>query len=107
MTLDDGRELTGDLLVGADGRRSSTAARAGIKRTGWDYGQTALVCAISHEKPHDGIAHQFFMPPGPAGHFAAARQPQFDRLERNTCPRPRDQCNEHRRLPESTASPLW
>ena len=65
VTLDSGKTLTGDLLVGADGRHSGTAARAGIKRTGWDYGQTALVCAISHEKPHDGIAHQFFMPPGP------------------------------------------
>ncbi|MGB8623160.1 MAG: FAD-dependent monooxygenase, partial [Paracoccaceae bacterium] len=32
---------------------------------GWGYGQTALVCAIGHEKPHHGIAHQFFMPPGP------------------------------------------
>ena len=50
---------------GADGRASGTAERAGIKRTGWDYGQTALVCAIDHEKPHHGIAHQFFMPPGP------------------------------------------
>ncbi len=64
-TLDDGRTLTARLLVGADGRRSGTAARAGIKRTGWDYGQTALVCAIAHERPHNGIAHQFFMPAGP------------------------------------------
>ncbi|MCA0929309.1 FAD-dependent monooxygenase [Ruegeria profundi] len=65
LTLDDGSTLAGDLLVGCDGRRSGTAARAGIKRTGWDYGQTALVCAIEHELPHHGIAHQFFMPPGP------------------------------------------
>ncbi len=65
ITLDDGRTLTADLLVGADGRRSGTAARAGIKRTGWDYGQTALVCAIAHALPHNGVAHQFFMPPGP------------------------------------------
>ncbi|NKX45566.1 FAD-dependent monooxygenase [Roseicyclus persicicus] len=65
VTLDDGTVLTGRLLVGADGRRSGTAARAGIRRTGWDYGQTALVAAIAHEKPHEGIAHQFFMPPGP------------------------------------------
>ncbi|MGR3761473.1 FAD-dependent monooxygenase [Roseobacteraceae bacterium NS-SX3] len=65
LTLDDGGELRGRVLVGSDGRKSGTAARAGIKRTGWDYGQTALVCAISHEKPHGGIAHQFFMPPGP------------------------------------------
>jgi 2-octaprenyl-6-methoxyphenol hydroxylase len=65
VTLDDGTTLTGCLLVGADGRRSGTAKRAGIKRTGWDYGQTALVCAIAHERPHNGIAHQFFMPSGP------------------------------------------
>ena len=65
LTLDDGSALSGGLLVGCDGRRSGTAVRAGIKRTGWDYGQTALVCAIEHDLPHHGIAHQFFMPPGP------------------------------------------
>ena len=64
-TLASGKQLTAGLLIGADGRSSGTAARARIKRTGWDYGQTALVCAIAHEKPHHGIAHQFFMPPGP------------------------------------------
>ncbi|MEO0864616.1 MAG: FAD-dependent monooxygenase [Pseudomonadota bacterium] len=65
VTLDDGRELRGTMLVGADGRTSGTAIRAGVKRTGWGYSQTALVCAIAHEKPHNGVAHQFFMPPGP------------------------------------------
>jgi len=65
LTLSSGKVLSGALVVGADGRSSGTAVRAGIKRTGWDYGQTALVCAIAHEKPHHGIAHQFFMPPGP------------------------------------------
>ncbi|UWR64361.1 FAD-dependent monooxygenase [Phaeobacter inhibens] len=65
VTLASGDTLRAGMIVGADGRRSGTAARAGIKRTGWDYGQTALVCAIQHEKPHHGVAHQFFMPPGP------------------------------------------
>lgn len=65
VTLGSGKTLTAGLLVGADGRASGTASRAGIKRIGWGYGQTALVCAIAHEKPHHGIAHQFFMPPGP------------------------------------------
>lgn len=65
LHLDTGANLTGKLLIGADGRKSGTAERAGIKRSGWDYGQTALVCAISHELPNNGVAHQFFMPPGP------------------------------------------
>ena len=65
VTLADGRTLRGRVLIGADGRQSGTAARAGIKRTGWEYGQIALVCALEHEKPHNGIAHQFFMPAGP------------------------------------------
>ncbi|WP_299164821.1 FAD-dependent monooxygenase [uncultured Tateyamaria sp.] len=65
VTLASGQTLRAKVLIGADGRGSGTAQRAGIKRTGWGYDQTALVCAIAHEKPHHGIAHQFFMPPGP------------------------------------------
>jgi 2-octaprenyl-6-methoxyphenol hydroxylase len=65
VTLASGEVLKGRVLIGSDGRRSGTAERAKIKRTGWGYGQTALVCAIEHEKPHGGIAHQFFMPSGP------------------------------------------
>ena len=65
ITLASGKTLSGMVLIGADGRSSGTAARAGIARTGWGYGQTALVAAIGHELPHSGVAHQFFMPPGP------------------------------------------
>ncbi len=65
VTLASGETLRARLLVGADGRQSGTAARAGTRRTGWGYGQTALVCAIAHDDPHHGVAHQFFMPPGP------------------------------------------
>lgn len=65
VTLASGGTVTARLVIGADGRASGTATRAGIKRTGWGYGQTAIVCAVQHEKPHNGIAHQFFMPTGP------------------------------------------
>lgn len=65
VTLADGRVLTARLIVGADGRTSGVALRAGITRWGWEYGQTALVTAIHHEKPHNGIAHQYFLPSGP------------------------------------------
>ncbi|MFN3576302.1 MAG: FAD-dependent monooxygenase [Tabrizicola sp.] len=65
VTLASGRRLTGGLIVGCDGRGSGVSARAGIRRVGWGYGQTALVTAVRHERDHRGIAHQFFMPSGP------------------------------------------
>jgi len=65
VTLNDGRRLSAAVLIGSDGRHSGVAARAGIRRTGWDYGQNALVAAIAHRRPHEGVAHQFFMPEGP------------------------------------------
>ncbi|MGC1505964.1 MAG: FAD-dependent oxidoreductase [Sulfitobacter sp.] len=65
LTLASGKTVRARLAVGADGRGTGTGERAGIKRIGWSYGQTALVCAIDHELPHHGVAHQFFMPPGP------------------------------------------
>jgi 2-octaprenyl-6-methoxyphenol hydroxylase len=65
VILASGRVVRGSVLIGCDGRGSGVAARAGIGRTGWRYGQTALVTAIRHEKDHQGIAQQFFMPSGP------------------------------------------
>ena len=65
LSLANNQKITTRLLVGADGRQSGTAARAGITYTGWQYDQTALVCAVEHDRPHGGVAHQFFMPAGP------------------------------------------
>ncbi len=65
IELTNGETCTGEIIVGVDGRKSGTAQRSGISRSFKDYGQTALVAAIGHEKPHNGIAHQFFMPAGP------------------------------------------
>lgn len=65
VTLASGRSLTAKVLIGCDGRGSGVAARAGIRRVGHGYGQTALVTAVHHEKPHEGTAQQFFMPAGP------------------------------------------
>lgn len=58
-------DVTASLIVAADGRKSTIADLARIRRLGWDYHQTSLVCAIAHAKPHNGIAHQFFTPAGP------------------------------------------
>lgn len=65
VTLASGETHTARLLIGCDGRSSGVARRAGIGRRTRDYDQTSLVCAIAHERPHGGVAHQTFFPPGP------------------------------------------
>ena len=64
-TLADGRKLRAPLLVGTDGRRSFVRGAAGIRTIGWDYPVTAIVATIRHEKPHDAVAHEYFLPNGP------------------------------------------
>ena len=98
VRLASGRELTAGLLVGCDGRGSGVAARAGIKRVGWGYGQTALVTAIRHEKNHQGIAQQFFMPSGPlailplkGGHHSSIVWSETDEVARAIQALPDDQ----------------
>lgn len=63
--LTDGREIRARLAVGAEGRRSPLREQAGIRTTGWSYGQTGIVCTVHHERPHRNIAHERFMPSGP------------------------------------------
>lgn len=63
--LNDGRLVRATLAVAADGGGSSIRKEAGIGTTGWSYGQTGIVCTISHEQPHRGIAHERFLPGGP------------------------------------------
>ncbi len=65
VTLADGRKLRAPLLVGTDGRRSFVRGAVGIRTIGWDYPVTAIVATIQHEKPHDAVAHEFFLPNGP------------------------------------------
>ena len=63
--LADGRRIRARLIVGADGRASGVRAGAGIRVTGWPYRQTAIVCTVAHERPHDFVAHEHFLPTGP------------------------------------------
>lgn len=59
------KDLTAQLLIAADGPKSSIRNRAGITTDGRDYGQSALVTTIAHSLPHDGLALQRFLPGGP------------------------------------------
>ena len=65
VTLDDGRELIGNLLVAAEGRRSPTRDEAGFRLAKWDYHHRAMVTGLWHEKPHDNVAWEIFYPAGP------------------------------------------
>jgi 2-octaprenyl-6-methoxyphenol hydroxylase len=65
VTLDDGSTLSASLMVIAEGRQSQTRDEAGIKIAHWQYGHSAMVGAIFHEKPHKQIAYEIFYPAGP------------------------------------------
>ncbi len=64
-TLNDGRRIAAALVVGAEGRESMLRESRGIAATRWRYAQTAIVCTVTHELPHGGVAHERFFPVGP------------------------------------------
>ncbi|TCS64834.1 2-octaprenyl-6-methoxyphenyl hydroxylase [Varunaivibrio sulfuroxidans] len=63
--LESGREIQARLVAGCEGRRSPTREAAGIALTRWSYRQTAIVCTVEHERSHNFIAHEHFLPAGP------------------------------------------
>jgi len=65
VTLADGRVLSAPLVVGAEGRGSVIRTEAGIGAVGWDYPQTGVVATVRMSRPHEGVAHEFFLPGGP------------------------------------------
>ena len=64
LQLADGTELAARLIVGADGAESRVRLEAGIVATTSDYEQLGLVANFSCEKPHHGIAFQWFLRDG-------------------------------------------
>ena len=64
-TLSDGKRIAASLVVGAEGRESMLRQSRGIAATRWSYGQTAIVCTVTHALPHGGVAHERFLPVGP------------------------------------------
>ncbi len=61
----DGGSVSARLLVAADGARSSIREAAGIAIHGWNYGQSAVVTNVEHERDHGGRAEEHFLPAGP------------------------------------------
>jgi 2-octaprenyl-6-methoxyphenol hydroxylase len=65
VTLADGRVIAARLLVAADGRNSATRKQAGISHSEYLYRQKSIVCTVAHERDHDGVAVELFLPGGP------------------------------------------
>jgi 2-octaprenyl-6-methoxyphenol hydroxylase len=65
VCLKNGDAVSTRLLVGADGARSLVRDAAGIQTHGWDYDQAAIVTTVAHERDHNGLAKEHFLPAGP------------------------------------------
>jgi 2-octaprenyl-6-methoxyphenol hydroxylase len=63
--LSSSGQVRARLVVAADGRDSSLreAAAIGVRR--WHYGQKALVFAVTHRQPHDGVSTEIHRTGGP------------------------------------------
>jgi 2-octaprenyl-6-methoxyphenol hydroxylase len=64
VSFGDG-DVSAALLVAADGAKSRVREQAGIATHGWNYGQSAIVTTVAHERPHEGRAVEHFLPAGP------------------------------------------
>lgn len=65
VRLSDGSHVPARLLIAADGRDSQLREAAGISATRLRYGQKALVFAVRHDRPHDGISTEVHQSGGP------------------------------------------
>jgi 2-octaprenyl-6-methoxyphenol hydroxylase len=63
--LSDGTRLAARLLVAADGRESPMRAALGIGARTIRYGQSALVFAVAHPVPHEGVSTEIHDRGGP------------------------------------------
>jgi len=61
VTLQDGSQIHASLIVGADGAQSWVRSQADIGIDYRAYNQRAIVANFSCEKPHHGVASQWFL----------------------------------------------
>ena len=62
-------------------RRSANGA--GIATHGWNYGQSAIVTTVGHERDHEGRAEEHFLPAGPFAILPLKGAPLLDRVDRD------------------------
>lgn len=64
LELTNGNSLYSKLVVGADGSKSRVREIAGLRTTGWNYSQNAVICTVEHAVENH-CAWQRFLPAGP------------------------------------------
>jgi 2-octaprenyl-6-methoxyphenol hydroxylase len=63
--LSNGDSIEAALAIAADGRDSKLRAARKIGVIGWSYPQIGIVASVAHERPHNGVAYEHFLPAGP------------------------------------------
>ncbi|MBI3678171.1 MAG: FAD-dependent monooxygenase [Proteobacteria bacterium] len=63
--LSNGETVRARLAVAADGRESPMREAMGLGVIAWSYPQWGIVATVEHEKPHNGVAYEHFLPSGP------------------------------------------
>ncbi len=77
VRLSTGEVLRTRLVVAAEGRNSPLRRQAGIRATTLDYHQIGMVGAFAHERPHEGVALEQFLPNGPFAQLPLAGPDRF------------------------------
>ncbi|MFD1801705.1 3-demethoxyubiquinol 3-hydroxylase [Mixta tenebrionis] len=65
LTLEDGRQLTARLVIGADGANSQVRQLTGIGIQGWNYSQSCMLISVELEHEAGDTTWQHFTPDGP------------------------------------------
>ena len=63
--LSTGETIEAPLVVAADGRDSPMRERMALGMIGWSYPQMGIVATVEHDRPHNGVAYEHFLPSGP------------------------------------------
>ncbi|MEM7709814.1 MAG: FAD-dependent monooxygenase [Pseudomonadota bacterium] len=80
VTLSDGIRIQAQLVIACDGRDSPLRDMAGISARTVDYGQTAIVFAVTHDLPHDDVSIEVHRTGGP---FTLVPLPPADGVHRS------------------------
>ncbi|MEM7440357.1 MAG: UbiH/UbiF family hydroxylase [Pseudomonadota bacterium] len=65
LALSDGSQVQAPLVLAADGRNSFIRDAVGIGVNRWSYGQRAMVFAVRHPDPSDGVSTEIHRTGGP------------------------------------------